>query len=345
MRLVGSPHGLLLRLACRVRSMYRLFWYMEKCFFFCLLLSLLFVGRVERLFVVSTFASFRGCLLPFTILYSPPFTASTQAISPEHLPVEYGGTAQALPRLPVAVAGGSAGSDTQSAGVAGAGDSTSSGRSLPGGGDTGSGARGSKSSALNKPRSGKIVGGGGLLHAILFLVNGGGGNSGGGADRRPFGSRTSYEIGGSHAIALLLTLWALHRECPRLGESALLALAAALLAREFVGGPATLPSSRYRVPLLHDPGALVAAASKNGGRSSSGDDGGCGGDSVGAGGSLAAVAGTARLVGRDGEAGVGGLDGVSLVGAAVEVVEVVGRGKSGFDRFCIRVMEASQTVS
>lgn len=252
--------------------------------------------------------------------------------------MEYGGTAQALPRLPVALVGGSARWETHSAGVAGTGNSTPSGRHLPGAGGAGSKAGGSEAAALNKPTSRKAKGGRGgeLLHAILFLVNGGGGNGGAGAgvgagaDRRPFGTRTSYEIGGPHAIALLLTLWALHRESPRLGESALLALAIALLARECVGGPATLPSSQYRVPLLHNPRALVAAASNNSGSS---------------GGGAAAVAEPVGFVGRDGEADEGGMDGVRLVGAVVEVVEVVGRGKSGFDRFYIRVLEAPRTVS
>lgn len=129
------------------------------------------------------------------------------------------------------------------------------------------------------------------------------------------------------AIALLLILWALHRESPRLGETAILGLAVALLARECVGGAATLPSADRRVPLLHDPRALVAAVAS---RSSS---------VVGAGvvrearGSRGGVSGP-----RDG--GVGWEE-VSLLGAAVEVVKVVGRGESGFDRFCVRVEKAA----
>jgi len=266
-----------------------------------------------------------------------------QAVSPEQLPVEYGGTAPALPRVPAAPrpnGGGSAGGAT-------AGNSSEGGRSSSG---AGSHARGA-GAGRNK------LGSGGLLHAFLFLWNGGGGDGSdrgggpGGGGAKPFGKRTSYEIAGSHAIALALTLWALHRESPLLGEYALLVLAVVLLAREWVGGAATLPSAALRVPLLHDPRALVAAKSR-GSRNLEGlataaaatttkpEDGSrglaggvvVGGSGDGGGGGAAAAVGD-------------GLEGVSLVGAVADVVEVAGRGKSGFDRFCIRVAtEASPKV-
>lgn len=159
-----------------------------------------------------------------------------------------------------------------------------------------------------------------MLRPLLSLANGGGARRG----------CTSYTIGGVDAIALLLILWALHRESPRLGEAAVLGLAVALLARECVGGAATLPSAERRVPLLHDPRALVAAAASRSSNSSSV-----------AGTGVVAEGGGFRAGGVSAPGdGDGGWEGMSLLGAGVDVVKVVGRGKSGFDRFYVRVTEA-----
>lgn len=140
------------------------------------------------------------------------------------------------------------------------------------------------------------------------------------------GGRTSFDIGGLHAIALLLTLWALHRKSSAAGESAVWALIVILAAREWIGGPVTLPSSKFEVPLLHDPSAVRCARDGQRGL----------GVGFGArkqeGGSCI----TEEVPGDEGK-------GVTLVGAKVEILDMVGRGRSGFDRFCIRV-RASPTV-
>ncbi|CAN0148017.1 unnamed protein product, partial [Ectocarpus sp. 12 AP-2014] len=246
-----------------------------------------------------------------------------QAVPPEHLPVEYGGTAPALPRWPVlpqpstadaAPAGRTAGATSPLAGI----------RAVPGAPDPCSAGTGAKRGSGSPGRGNEIraTAGSGVLQPLLSLANGG---------SRP--GRTSYTIGGVDAIALLLILWALQRESPRLGETAILGLAVALLARECVGGAATLPSASRRVPLVHDPRALVAAAAA---ASRSSNVAGTGGVAEGEGFQGGGVSGT-----RNGD---GGWEGVSLLGGEVEVVRVVGRGKSGFDRFCVRVVEvASQS--
>lgn len=148
------------------------------------------------------------------------------------------------------------------------------------------------------------------------------------------GGTTSYDIGGLHAIALLLSLWALYRRNPCAGECALWAAVVALASREWIGGPATLPSASLRVPLLHDPCAVRAEEMRRK-RCSGGEHGG-----RGAGGGLE---GSARGIG--GVAGVGGGVGggemaVCLLGASVEIVEVVRSGPSGFDRLCVKVRVA-----
>ncbi|CBN79393.1 conserved unknown protein [Ectocarpus siliculosus] len=251
-----------------------------------------------------------------------------KAIPPEHLPVEYGGTAPALPRWPVlpqpstadaAPVGRPAGATSPLAGI----------RAVPGAPDPCSAGTGAKrgSGSPDRGNGNRATAGSGVLQPLLSLANGG---------ARP--GRTSYTIGGVDAIALLLILWALHRESPRLGETAMLGLAVALLARECVGGAATLPSANRRVPLLHDPRALVAAAAAAVGAaaSRSSNVAGTGVVAEGEGFQGGGVSGP-----RDGD---GGWEGVSLLGGEVEVVRVVGRGKSGFDRFCVRVVEvASQS--
>lgn len=137
------------------------------------------------------------------------------------------------------------------------------------------------------------------------------------------GGEAVYEIRGLHAVVLFLALWALHRGSSSLGEAALLALALVFVTKELIGSSAvTLPSATLRVPLLHDPGVVVHAAavwSSN-------------------------KAGVSAVDGN-GDGTVGSLRGVdSLVGTRVKIVEVVGTGQSGFDRFCIKV-QSTQTVS
>ncbi|CAN0424369.1 unnamed protein product, partial [Ectocarpus fasciculatus] len=145
-----------------------------------------------------------------------------KAIPPEHLPVEYGGTAPALPRLPqpstagAAPAGRPAGGTSPLAGT----------RALPGAPEPCSAGTASKRGSGSSGRGNEngAPAGSGMLRPLLSLANGEGMRRG----------RTSYTIGGVDAIALLLILWALHRESPRLGEAAVLGLAVALLARECV---------------------------------------------------------------------------------------------------------------
>lgn len=149
----------------------------------------------------------------------------------------------------------------------------------------------------------------------------------GGADQRKlaqyiaWGGTTSYDIRGLHAIALLLSLWVLYRGNPCAGECALWAVIVALASREWVGGPATMPSASLRVPLLHDPSVVCAEERR---RNGNGD----GVRSVGKPGGAAGVLG-----------GVGGMGEVtaSLLGATVEIVDVVNKGPSGFDRLWVKV--------
>lgn len=137
------------------------------------------------------------------------------------------------------------------------------------------------------------------------------------------GGEAVYEIRGLHAVVLFLALWALHRESASLGEAALLALALVFFAKEWVGSLlVTLPSAKLCVPLLHDPGVVVQAAAlwSSNKIGVSADD-------------------------ENGNGTVGSLRGVdSLVGTRVKIVEVVGTGQSGFDRFCIKI-QSTQTVS
>ena len=111
-----------------------------------------------------------------------------------------------------------------------------------------------------------------------------------------------------------------------MGEAAILALAVALFVREWTGGAATPPSAKLRAPLLHDTGEIRAE-----------------GEVV----NDAAVAGFKDEGRGDITAGsqVGGRDdvGVSLNGARVKIVEVIGTGQSGFDRFCIK-LQATENV-
>ena len=142
------------------------------------------------------------------------------------------------------------------------------------------------------------------------------------------GGNTFYEVRGLHAVALLLVLWALHRQSARAGEAAILALAVALFIREWTGGAATPPTAKLRAPLLHDAGAGRAAGGvMDGGASAGFEDEGRGGMTAGS------------RVGGDGV-------GVSLDGARVKIVnivEVIGTGQSGFDRFCIK-LQATEKV-
>lgn len=144
-----------------------------------------------------------------------------------------------------------------------------------------------------------------------------------------------------------MTLWALHRHSALAGESALWALAVAVAAREWVGGPVTLPSAKSRVPLLHDPQDALPGGQQRRRRQRRGKrEGGERGVGVGLGGGEGRGQGgqayESRARERRGAGGMGGAERVSLVGARVEIVqvEVVGRVQSGFDRFFIKVQAA-----
>lgn len=183
------------------------------------------------------------------------------------------------------------------------------------------------------------------------------------------GSSVSYQISGRHAIALALSLWAVFRKSAAVGGAVLWAIAIALGAREWIGGPVTLPSARHRVPLLHDASALRGGAHKAGLRAkasrgyataaqraeretASADvgegigsnrdvsiggagKGGCSGEAQG---SRGEGAGGGEWMGeRGGWAGNSREVPVCLAGARVEIVEWAVRGHSGFDRFCVKV--------
>ena len=81
------------------------------------------------------------------------------------------------------------------------------------------------------------------------------------------GGNTSYEVRGLHAVALLAVLWALYHKSVRVGEITLLALAMALVAREWTGGAVTLATVNLRAPLVRDAGGIRAAGEEfvNGG--------------------------------------------------------------------------------
>lgn len=286
--------------------------------------------------------------------------------------MEYGGTAPALPRPPPPVTGSRDGVSSSTAASLAAATATAVAAAEAAAvaaaaadrasvsASNGAGNRGASGGAPSSNRTKGLPGKGGGTGRSL---------GDGGRLARLCAGRTSYEIGGPLAIALVLALWALLRESPRLGHSALLVLAAVLLAREWVGGSVTLPSARTRVPLVHDPRALVAAAENTATVSPIGGSGieaaASSGEGIGAvveagGGTRAGVNTggpgngncacrvegglTGRIVDLDGGEAGGDWKGVSLVGAALDVVEVVGRGKSGFDRFCVRVVDASRKV-
>lgn len=180
------------------------------------------------------------------------------------------------------------------------------------------------------------------------------------------GGRTSYVIGGRHAIALVVALWGLLRRNVAACSAALWALALALAAREWVGASVTIPSSNRRVPLLHDYSVLLglrkpgvsapekavgtAVGTAGGGAARGARDPGDGSGGVparghgvwppGAGGDGergAAGMGTFRGSPRVDEAAVRRLSGVRLEGSRVEITEVVGNAQGGFTRFCVKV--------
>lgn len=192
--------------------------------------------------------------------------------------------------------------------------------------------------------------------------------------------KTSYQIGGRHAFVLVLGLWALVRRSATAAASALWAMAVALAAREWIGVPVTLASATIRVPLVHNPATVLNEQKKKQPESrtkwktakteaakvqhaSSGSnsreefarlerDRALGLGATGGGDGRGILAwGEGNRGGNSSENAIAdanaeyGLSSLSVVGARLEIVDAVGMGQCGFDRFCVKVQVQVRKVT
>ncbi|CAM9437959.1 unnamed protein product, partial [Discosporangium mesarthrocarpum] len=253
-----------------------------------------------------------------------------KVVSPEQLPVEYGGTGPSLPLhshpledshpleqvntdMPMDPQGGTARSNH--------GASTRRGQV---------GEEWRRSGAMNHAPGAAVGRGGSPGRGEKGSGMGRGRRRDGGAGRP---GKTPYTIsGGALACACLALLMLLHHDAD-IAVAVLWALTLALVAREWVGSPVTCLEARSKVPLLHHTSSVWATGEgpTKGGR---GGLDGCM-DGSGEGGlwrNLSAGAGGGNLQELGGVSRAG-----RLWGARLDILEVVGKGQSGFDRFCISV--------